>query len=53
VRRMTNPIAMCELASTQTMSDGNAPRIPADFYCHEVDIVLRQLASQAARIAEL
>jgi hypothetical protein len=53
VRRMTNPIAMCEQASAQTTLDGKAPRIPAHSYCREVDIVLRQLASQAARIAEL
>ena len=52
VVRMADPIAMCEAAAEPNYS-AKAPPITADFYCREVDRVLRHLGSKAARVADL
>lgn len=53
VLRISDPIAMCEAGAATPDPSAKAPPIPADFYCREVDRVLRLLASRAARVADL
>ena len=52
VLRMSEPIAMCEEGAEPDPA-AIAPQIGAKFYCREVDAVLAQLASKAAKVAGL
>lgn len=53
VIRMSDPIAWCEAGGADPDPAAKVPPISADFYCREVNTVLRQLASKAARVADL